>query len=38
MEQKHFPQPFINRKDDMAVVHLEYVLFQEPRPFFRLSA
>jgi hypothetical protein len=38
MEQKHFPQPFIDRKDDVAVVHLKYVLFQKPRPFFRLSA
>jgi len=38
MKQKHFPQPFIDREDDVAMVHLEYVLFQEPCPFFCLSA
>ena len=38
MEKKHFAQPFIDGKDDMAMVYLEYVLFQQPRPFFCLSA
>ena len=37
MKQKHFPQPFINREDDVAVIDLEYVLFQQPCPFLCLS-
>jgi len=38
MKQKDFPQSFVNREDDMAVVDLEYILFQETCPFLCFSA